>query len=223
MYAYVRKYWFLIGVYILLGASGSVLSLGTSVVSRDLVDAVTGVNSAEIVQVAVVYVGVGVSQIFINAVKTRLSLRVRLKVTNEIRSDIYEQVLQTNWESLSKYRSGDLLYRVNGDASMVANTILTFLPNVVTTLISFGGAFVIVVKNDPIMAVIALAGAPVSFLTSRYSMKKMRDFQRDNQEVASDRTVLIRRRSKTCSSSKPSAWWTGLWKSFTKSRKKPWM
>ena len=58
---------------------------------------------------AVVYVGVGVSQIFINAVKTRLSLRVRLKVTNEIRSDIYEQVLQTNWESLSKYRSGDLL------------------------------------------------------------------------------------------------------------------
>lgn len=190
MYAYVRKYWFLIGVYILLGASGSVLSLGTSVVSRDLVDAVTGVNSAEIVQVAVVYVGVGVSQIFINAVKTRLSLRVRLKVTNEIRSDIYEQVLQTNWESLSKYRSGDLLYRVNGDASMVANTILTFLPNVVTTLISFGGAFVIVVKNDPIMAVIAMAGAPVSFLTSRYSMKKMRDFQRDNQEVASDRTVF---------------------------------
>ena len=190
MYAYVRKYWLLIGVYILLGASGSVLSLGTSVVSRDLVDAVTGVNSAEIVQVAVVYVGVGVSQIFINAVKTRLSLRVRLKVTNEIRSDIYEQVLQTNWESLSKYRSGDLLYRVNGDASMVANTILTFLPNVVTTLISFGGAFVIVVKNDPIMAVIAMAGAPVSFLTSRYSMKKMRDFQRDNQEVASDRTVF---------------------------------
>ena len=90
MYAYVRKYWLLIGVYILLGASGSVLSLGTSVVSRDLVDAVTGVNSAEIIQVAVVYVGVGVSQIFINAVKTSLSLRVRLKVTNEIRSDIYQ-------------------------------------------------------------------------------------------------------------------------------------
>ena len=50
MYAYVRKYWLLIGVYILLGASGSVLSLGTSVVSRDLVDAVTGVNSAEIIR-----------------------------------------------------------------------------------------------------------------------------------------------------------------------------
>lgn len=190
MYAYVRRYWLLIGCYILLGASGSVLSLGTSVVSKDLVDAVTGVNSLEIVRVAGTYVGVGVSQIFINAVKSRLSLKVRLKVTNEIRGDIYEQVLRTNWESLAKYRSGDLLYRVNGDAGMVANTILTFLPNVVTAVISFGGAFIIVVQHDPWMALIALMGAPVSFLTSRYSARKMRQFQRDNQNVASDRTVF---------------------------------
>ena len=115
---------------------------------------------------------------------------MRLKVTNEIRADIYEQVLQTNWESLARYRSGDLLYRVNGDAGMVANTILTFLPNVVTTVISFGGAFIIVVQNDPWMALIALLGAPISFLTSRYSARKMRDFQRENQTVASDRTVF---------------------------------
>ena len=190
MYAYVRRYWLLIGFYILLGASGSFLSLGTSVVSKDLVDAVTGVNSMEIVQVAALYVGVGVSQIFINAVKSRLSLKVRLKVTNEIRADIYEKVLRTNWESLAKYRSGELLYRVNGDAGMVANTILTFLPNVVTTLISFGGAFIIVMRNDPWMALIALMGAPISFITSRYSAKRMRQFQRENQSVASDRTVF---------------------------------
>ena len=37
MYAYVRRYWLLIGAYVLLGASGSVLGLGTSMVSRDLV------------------------------------------------------------------------------------------------------------------------------------------------------------------------------------------
>lgn len=190
MYAYVQRYWLLIGVYILLGASGSLLGLGTSVTSRNLVDAVTNTNSMQVVTVAATYVGVGVSQIFINAVKSRLSLKVRMKVTNEIRGDIYRQVLQTNWESLAKYRSGDLLYRVNGDAGMVANTILTFLPNVVSTLISFGGAFIIVVRTDPWMALIALAGGPISFFTSRYSTKRMRDFQRDNQNVASDRTVF---------------------------------
>ncbi len=190
MCIYVRRYWLLIGVYVLLGASGSVLGLAISVISRDLVDAVTGVNSMEILRVALTYVGVGVFQTFVNVAKTRMLLRVRLKVTNEIRGDIYEQVLQTDWESLAKYRSGDLLYRVNGDAGLVANTILTFLPNIVTSLISFGGAFILVVQNDPIMAVIALLGAPVSFITSRYSTRKMREFQRENQNVASDRTVF---------------------------------
>ena len=190
MYVYVRRYWLLIGIYIFLGASGSLLSLGTTMVSRDLVDAVTGVSSAAILQTAAVYVGVGVSQIFINAVKNRISLKVRLKVTNEIRADIYEQVLRTSWSALAKYRSGDLLYRVNGDAGMVANSILTFLPNVVSALISFGGAFVVMIQNDPVMALIAMAGGPITFLTTRYSTKRMRQFQKENQEVASDRTVF---------------------------------
>ena len=79
-------------------------------------------------------------------------------MTNEIRADIYEQVLNTDWASLAKYRSGDLLYRVNGDAGMVANNILTFLPNAVSVCISFVGAFSVVMQNDPAMALIALAG-----------------------------------------------------------------
>ena len=190
MYVYMRQYWLLIGIYILLGASSSILSLGTSVVSRNLVDAVTGVNSMGIIWVAVAYAMVGSSQIFINAVKSQLSLKVQLKVTNEIRTDIYEKVLRTNWESLAKYRSGDLLYRVNGDANIVANTILSFVPNMISILISFVGAFIIVMRNDPMMAFIALLGAPVSFLTSRYSAKRMQDFQRDNQSMASNRTVF---------------------------------
>ena len=190
MYIYVRRYWLMITIYVLLGASGSLLGLGTSMVSRDLVDAVTGVNSQRIIQVIALYVGVGVGQIFVNAVKMRISFRIRLKVTNEIRADIYEQVLHTDWASLAGYRSGDLLYRVNGDAGSVANSVLTFLPNAVTALVSFGGAFIVMIRNDPAMAVIALAGAPVSFLTSRYTTRKIRQFQRENQELSSDRTVF---------------------------------
>ena len=190
MYIYVRRYWLMITVYVLLGASGSLLGLGTSMVSRDLVDAVTGVSSQRLIQVISLYVGVGVGQIFVNAVKMRISFRIRLKVTNEIRADIYEQVLHTDWSSLAKYRSGDLLYRVNGDAGSVANSVLTFLPSAVTALVSFGGAFIVMIQNDPAMAVIALAGAPVSFFTSRYTTRKMRQFQRENQELSSDRTVF---------------------------------
>ena len=188
MGSYMKRYWFLIGTYTLLGASGSFLTLGTSMVSRDLVDAITGQNSLGIVRVVALYVGVGVSQLFINAFKTRLSLRISMKVNNEIRIDIFSQILQTDLEELSKYRTGDLMYRINGDAAMVSSNILTYLPNVVSILISFGGAFIVMVQNDIIMALIALAGAPISFMSTRFSMRKMRDFQRKQMELQSHKT-----------------------------------
>ena len=145
------------------GSVGLRLKSRFSLVTRDLVDAVTGMNTKGIGRVVALYVGVGVGQIFVNAVKTRISFQIRLKVTNEIRADIYEQVLHTDWASLAGYRSGDLLFRVNGDAGAVANSVLTFLPNAVTALISFGGAFVIMVSHDPAMAALALAGGPSLF------------------------------------------------------------
>lgn len=188
MGVYMKRYWLLVAIYTGLGASGSFLGLGTSIVSRNLIDAVTGQNSLEIVKVAVLYVGVGVSQLFINAFKTRLSLRISMKVNNEIRSDIFTQILQTDWEELSKYRTGDLMYRINGDAATVSNNILTYLPNVVSILISFGGAFFVMVQNDVIMALIALAGAPVSFMSTRFSMRKMREFQKKQMELQSHKT-----------------------------------
>lgn len=188
MLTYVKRYWLLITFYTLLGASGSFLGLGTSMVSRDLVDSVTGQNAKNILSVVITYVGVGISQLFINAVKTRLSLKISMKVNNEIRSDIFEKILRTDWEGLSKYRTGDLMYRINGDAYTVSNNILTYIPNVVSVLITFGGAFLVMIKNDVIMAMIALAGAPITFMSTRFSMRKMREFQIKQQNLSSHRT-----------------------------------
>ncbi len=187
---YIKRYALLVVVYTLLGASGSVLGLGTSMVSKELVDVVSGQSSGRLAAVAAAYVGVGVSQLLINAVKTRLSLRIRLKITNEIKTDIFMQILRTDWESLAHYRSGDLLYRINGDAGMVATNILSFIPNMVSVLITFGGALLVMLQNDPIMALIALGGAPLSFWSTRYSMRKMREYQKQQQETASSRMAL---------------------------------
>ena len=190
MGGYVRKYWLLIGTYTLIGASGSLMGLGTSLLSRNLVDSVTGDSTVKILASALGYAGVGLFQLVISALRTRLSMRITMKVGNKIRSDIFAQILRTEWESLSQFSSGDLLYRINGDASVVVNNILTYLPNVASIFISFGGAFLVMMQNDPWMALIALAGAPISFLSTRFSMRKMREFQKKQMELQSHKTVF---------------------------------
>lgn len=61
---------------------------------------------------------------------------------------------------MSEYSTGDLLVRISGDTGMISNSVLSFIPSVVTTVANFVGAFVIVCYHDPLMALIALAGAP---------------------------------------------------------------
>ena len=187
---YAKRYWWMIAIYTFLMTSGSLLSIGSTVVSKDLVDAVTGHNVADIAYVISLYVGTGIGQILINVIRTRISLRIQLKIQTEIREDIYTQIMETDWEALSEYRTGDLLYRINGDAGMVASSILTFIPTVVSVFISFGSAFLIMIKNDPIMAVIALMGAPITLISSRYTMRKMREYTKKNQDFSSNKMVF---------------------------------
>lgn len=187
---YICKYWVLIGAHTLIGASGSLMALGTALLSRNLVDSVSGDNVVKILASAVGYAGVGLFQLAISAVRSRLSLHITMKVGNKIRSDIFAQILRTQWEDLSRFPSGDLMYRINGDTSVVVNNILTYLPNVVSIFVSFGGALWVMLQNDPWMALVALTGAPISFLSTRFSMKKMREFQKKQMELQSHKTVF---------------------------------
>ena len=182
---YVKQFWPLIGGYALLNMTGSLLGLGTSMVSRTLVDSVTGHNSGMLGIAAAAYVGVGVGQIFISAVRSRISLRINLHISNKVRLDIFHQIIETDWEALSEFRPGDLQYRLNGDVMIVINNILTFVPSLCSMLVSFGGALVVMVQNDPTMAAIALCGAPISLFVSRYNIRKMREYEKKNQEFAS--------------------------------------
>lgn len=190
LFNYVKKYWKLVAIFTFLMTSGSLLGLGSTVISKDLVDAVTGENSKKILSVAMLYVGTGVIQIFVSTIRTRISLRIRLKIQTEIREDIFNQIMKTDWEYLSDYRTGDLLYRINGDAGMVANSILTFIPSIISVFISFFSAFFIMIKNDVIMALIALMGAPITLLTSRYSMYKMKEYTKKNQDFSGNKMAF---------------------------------
>ena len=185
MARYVRRYWLAIGGYTLLNMTGSLLGLGTSMVSRTLVDSVTGHNSGLLGIAAAAYVGVGVGQIFISAIRSRLSLKINLHISNGVRLDIFHQIIETDWESLSEFSPGDLQYRLNGDVMAVINNVLTFIPSLCSMLVSFGGALIVMLQNDPTMAAIALCGAPISLIVSRYNIRKMREYEKKNQEFAS--------------------------------------
>ena len=185
MYQYARRYWLSICFYIVAGVFGTLMGLGSSVLSKYLIDAVTGVKKERIVIFAVLIVCMTIANILINAIISRISARINVVIQNEIQADIFGKILHTEWKELQQFRSGDLLNRLSNDAVQVASSVISWIPNSITKLVQFIGAFVIIFYYDPVMAGIALLSAPVTILFSRRMMQKMRIYNKEMREMTS--------------------------------------
>lgn len=173
IYEYARHYWLAMIFYTLLGLTGTVVSLLSSFVSKDLVNIITGYQAGELVKTFAAMIGLGIGSTLMNQISNYASTWIGMRVDAEIKSDIFAKILVTDWESLTQYHTGDLLTRWGSDASNISNGVLNFIPNLIIYLFRFISAFVVVVVNDVSFAVFAFLGMPVSLLLSKTLMRRM--------------------------------------------------
>lgn len=173
IYQYGRRYWFAMIFYTVLGMVGTVISLGVSWVSKDLVDIITGHETGLVLKTFCMMIGLNVGSSLLNMISNYASSYISMKVDAEIKADIFEKILVTDWESLTNYHTGDLLTRWGSDASAISSGVLGFIPNLVIYVFRFISAFAMVIYNDWTFAVFAFLGMPVSLLLSKTLMNRM--------------------------------------------------
>ncbi|MGN0997994.1 MAG: ABC transporter ATP-binding protein [Faecousia sp.] len=172
--AHIKRYRALILAVVALGLVGTVMGLASSVASKYLVDAVTGFGTDAIGRAAAIMVAMMLGGLALKAVSSLVSARVHIRVRCQMQRDTYSRILRSTWESLEDFRNGDLLNRLNSDINTVADGIIGFLPGLLNSGTVFVGAFCIMLYYDPSMALIALAGAPVTLLLSKFLGRKLR-------------------------------------------------
>lgn len=186
MYGYAKKYKRFVFIHIVIGIIGTVMSLLGTLASKYLIDAVTGQGETPIAYAAALMVGMTVGNIVSKAICSRIGAKISVKVQNEIQYSVYENIMGAKWEELSQYRSGDLLNRLNSDVSTVANGVIGLVPSLISQAVHFVGAFVLILKYDPIMAVIALVTAPITLVLSRFLLNKMSIYNREMRKKSSE-------------------------------------
>ena len=162
------------------------MSLGASVISKKIIDAVTGFDAGGLVPAAIFYVLMQLLRIGSNAWTGRISARIEVKTDQEIRADVYDKIMQADWEAMSNYHSGDLLNRIDNDVSSISSSVLGWVPDFVTRFVQFVGALGIILYYDPTLAVLALLSAPVTLSVSRVMMRRMRSYDKKMREAASE-------------------------------------
>ena len=178
---YGRRYWKAMVLYTLLGIAGSGVSLISSLISKDLVDIITGHQTGKLLATFAAMIGFSLANILVSQASGYASTFINLKVDSEIKNDIFAKMLVTNWESLTAYHTGDLVTRWSSDASNISSGILNWIPNLIIYTFRFVSALAVVLYYDPTFALFALLGIPFSALLSRPLLRRMRN---NNQKSA---------------------------------------
>lgn len=183
---YSRRYLWAIGWYILLGILGTGITLAASVVSKDIIDIVTGHQTGYVVQAAVIYVVMQLTTIGMKAASSRISAKVQLRVSQELRAEVFRKIMRAQWEPLSEYHSGDLLTRSGADTDTVAASVIGWVPSLVVNALQFAGAFLVLFWFDKTLALLALASAPITLLLSGFLMKRIRRHSKELRQIGSE-------------------------------------
>lgn len=191
IYRYVRQYHRAIWIYVLLGLCCTLLGLGGSLASKHLIDIIENhlrgsAASGSLGLVAAVCVLLGVSNILMSSMSKHFSAKINLRISNEIRADVYRKFMQTDLESVQAFHSGDLLNRINTDVTTVADSVLGWVPTLIIKLTQFVAALAIILYYDPTMALIALISAPITLVASRFLMGRMRNYSQKMRAVNSE-------------------------------------
>ena len=187
---YTYRYRWAVAWYVLLGAVSTLAGLATGLISKQLIDVVTGYDTGAIVWIAVAYVAAQLFHIGLNAVTSRISARVQIRVNQEIRADIFHKILDAEWEGVSRYHSGDLLARSGRDSDAVASSVLGWWPSLIIHLLQFVGAFVLILWYDPTLALMALAGAPITLLGSVFLVRRIRHHNKEMRQIGAEMTAF---------------------------------
>ena len=177
-------------LYLLMGILGTVMALVGSVLSKFVIDVVTGVDTGGIVLAPVFFVLMQVLRIVVGAVSSRIGTKISIRVGQEITAEVYDKILRTDWEALSPFHSGDLISRLNGDVGTASGAVLSLIPDLVTRLLQFFGTLGVILYYDPTLAAFALISAPVTLLMGRYAVKMMRHHNKRMRTFAGEMMVF---------------------------------
>lgn len=159
---------------IVLGLGYVATTLSFVWVTKRTVDIATGemdgnINHAILllVSIMVVEIALGFSGRWVRAV-------LGVKARNQLQERLFRRLLSSDWLSVKRYHTGDVLNRVMEDVVVVVNLLTEDLPSLLTTVFQLTGAFVFMYSMDSRLALVVICVAPLFVLFSKLYIRKLR-------------------------------------------------
>jgi ABC-type multidrug transport system fused ATPase/permease subunit len=183
IFEYSKQYiWHIVGL-ILINIALSLISIGSSVASKYVVDLAS--SSKGLTIGIIMMVALTAFSLLLSVALSICTTIVNEKYSFSIRLKLYDNILKTKWPKLASYKAGDLITRMTSDINAVTSGITSTAPDILTLSIQLVIAFIVLFYYDAGLALFALISAPVAVLTSIIMAAKLKKLQVKVQESES--------------------------------------
>jgi ABC-type bacteriocin/lantibiotic exporter with double-glycine peptidase domain len=164
----------------------SVTGVGSTVVTKYIIDGVTGSGPDFTTLGVVVLILLTSLSIAISAVSGILATYINERYAFSIRSKVYDNILRGVWQKLITFHSGDIVTRLTSDIDRVANGISSIIPNIFLLTVRLGIAFCVLFYYDHFLALAALLLGPVGVFLSLIFSGRLRKYQEELNRTESE-------------------------------------
>lgn len=163
----------------LIGVADVVLSLAQVWAVKHAIDVASGADTGSIYWAVGIMAALILGNFAINISGVWVRNILGIRAQNRMQQQMLNRIMQSEWHSKAHHHSGDILNRLEIDVSNVVTFLTETIPNTLSVLMMFIGAFFCLFAMDKTLAVILVAIIPLFLAVSKIYMRQMRRLTRE--------------------------------------------
>ncbi len=191
---YIRKYWFFVGVSIVLAALTVALTLYVPVLIGDAVDLIVDKGLVDMPSVFTIMKKIGIVMVLTAIaqwVMNTCNNYITFHVIQDIRKDAFAKLEILPLKYIDARSYGDIVSRVIADVDTFADGLLMGFTQLFTGIITIVGTlFFMLMTNVPITLLVVCI-TPVSFFVAKFIAKSTHNMFMQQSEARGEQTALI--------------------------------
>ena len=192
--SYIRRYWLLVGLSVILAAVTVVLTLYIPILTGDAVDLILDKGNVDFGGVFSVLKKIGIAVLFTAVaqwVMTTCNNHITYQVVKDIREAAFHKLEKLPLKYLDSHAYGDIVSRVIADVDTLADGLLMGFTQLFTGVLTIGGTLVFMLITNVPIALVVVCITPVSFLVARFIATRTYSMFKLQSETRGEQTALI--------------------------------
>lgn len=191
---YIKKYWALVILSLVLAAVTVVLTLYVPILTGDAVDLLLGEGAVDFAgvfsimkKIVIAMVATAVAQWVMNTCNNHITYRV----VKDIREAAFHKLENLPLKYLDAHAYGDIVSRVVADVDTFADGLLMGFTQLFTGVLTILGTLIFMLATNVPIALVVICITPVSFLVAKFIATRTFSMFKLQSETRGEQTALI--------------------------------